>query len=338
LFASLCFAQNPTQPSQPRVVVVAPTETKPAPKAVVVPQPGERITLNVVAFDSHDQIAGDLTSQDFQISDEGKTQRIVSFHNNVPNAAQVAPPVVLLFDLLHDGLGSRGYGAEEIIRALETLRSSDSLYLYLLSSQGELKAVRGLPSPQEHNPPEKTPWTEHIKPLLEAAIDNAYGVRPTTLRVGDGVGTVPAIEKLNAALRPFPGRKNLIWITSGANLNLSYRTSTYGNNNRLGGRPELVNRIATALDHDDITLSSVHQGHDVESGDLAPLEQFAELTGGKVYDNDIEKAVKEVMAASRSGYVIEYDGPPPDGKYHKIRVTCFRKGVHLQVKQGYYAN
>jgi hypothetical protein len=100
----------------------------------------------------------------------------------------------------------------------------------------------------------------------------------------------------------------------------------------------LVDRIATTLDHDGITLSSVHQGHNVENGDLATLEQFALVTGGKVYDNEIEMAVKEVMAASRSGYVIEYDAPRLDGKYHKIRVTCSRKGVRLQVKQGDYAN
>jgi len=197
------------------------------------------------------------------------------------------------------------------------------------------KVCTSLPSPQEHNPPEKTPWTEHIKPLLEAAIDDASGVRVgNTLRVGDGVGTVPAIETLGAALRPFPGRKNLVWITSGVDLSNTHLGH--------GGRPfdnfSLVNRIATTLDHDGVTLSSVYQGSSVGNGDLATLNQFAELTGGKIYANDFEKAVKEAMASSRSGYVIEYDGPQLDGKYHRIRVSCSRKGVHLQVKQGYYAN
>lgn len=288
------------------------------------PQTSTRITLNVVAFDNHDQIVGDLTSQDFQVSDQGKPQRIVSFHRNA-NASQVAPPVVILFDLLNDGLGNRGYGTKEIIQTLEHLESSDSLYLYLLTSQGETP-VRGLPSPQEHNPPEKTPWTEHIKPLLEGAIEHAYGLK--------GNGGFPALESLGAALKPFPGRKNLIWMTHGVSLSPSNRGG--------GGRPfdnsSLVNRIATTLDHDGVTLSSVYQGTSVENGDLATLEQFADLTGGKVYANDIEKAVKEAMAASGSGYVIEYDGPRLDGKYHKIRVTCSRKGVRLQVKQGYYAN
>jgi hypothetical protein len=65
---------------------------------------------------------------------------------------------------------------------------------------------------------------------------------------------------------------------------------------------------------------------------MARLEVFASAIPAR------EKAVKEVMAASRSSYLIDYDGPLPDGKYHKIRVTCSRKAVRLQVKKGYYAN
>ena len=288
------------------------------------PQTSRRVTLNVIAFDSHDQLVGDLTSQDFQVSDQGKPQHIVSFHRNA-DAPQMSPPVVLLFDLINNGLGNRGYATEEIIQALEHLDVSDSLYLYLLISRGELKPVRGLPSPQDHNPPEKTPWTEHIKPLLEAAMGNAVGV--------GGGDAFSALEALGEALRPFPGRKNVIWITGG--VPLSYVT---GSGVRPFDNSPLVNRTATTLDHDGVTLSSFHQGNNVENGNLDTLEQFANLTGGKVFSNDLEKAVKEVMAASRSGYVIEYDGPRIDGKYHKIRVTCSRKGVHLQVKQGYYAN
>jgi VWFA-related protein len=299
------------------------------------PQTSTHVTLNVIAFDSHDQIVGDLTSQDFQVSDQGKPQRIVSFHrnaapqgtlNNVPNAPQVAPPVVILFDLQNDNLRDRGQGTEEIIHALEQLESSDSLYLYLLTSQGELKPVRGLPSPGERNPPKMTPWTRQIKPLLDTAIENAYG-----LRIANGLGTFAAIEALGTAIKPFPGRKNLIWMTHGVPL-------SYGNALRGGDNSLLINRIATTLDHDGVTLSTVYQGINVGNGDIDTLDLFAQLTGGKLYHNDIEKAVKEVMTASGSGYAIEYDAPPPDGKYHKIRVTCSRKGVRLQVKQGYYAN
>jgi len=279
------------------------------------PQTSTRITLNVVAFDNHDQTVSDLTGQDFQVSDQGKPQRVVSFHRNADPQAVV---------ILADG----GFGTEGI-KVLEHLKLSDSLYLYLLTD--ELKPVRGLPSPQEHNPPEKTPWTEHIKPLLEAAIGSPSGRRV----VNRADTSFTAIETLGAALKPFPGRKNLIWITIGVPLSSSPAEAARG---REFDNSSLINRIATTLDHDGVTLSSVHQGNNVENGDVATLDQFADLTGGKVYANDFEKAVKEVMAASGSGYVIEYDGPQLDGKYHRIRVSCSRKGVHLQVKKGYYAN
>ena len=147
-----------------------------------------------------------------------------------------------------------------------------------------------------------------------------------------------AIETLGAVLKPFPGRKNLIWITSGVPLSSSPAAVLANPGREAVDNSSLINRIATTLDHEGVTLSSVHQGHNVENGDVATLDQFADLTGGKVYDNDFEKAVKEVMAASQSGYVIEYDAPRLDGKYHKVRVTCSRKGVHLQVKRGYYAD
>ena len=40
-------------------------------------RPGSpKITLNVVARDSHDQPVGDLTADDFQVSDQGKSQHI----------------------------------------------------------------------------------------------------------------------------------------------------------------------------------------------------------------------------------------------------------------------
>jgi VWFA-related protein len=245
------------------------------------PQTNTRITLNVVAFDNHDQIVRDLTSQDFQVSDQGKPQRIVSFHQEPQPTPNNVPPVVILFDLLSDNLSHRGHATEEIIHALEHLERSDSLYLYLLSDQGQLKRVRGLPDdPPEHDLPEKTPWTEHIKPLLDAAIENAYG-----LRVAQGLGTLSAIEALGAALKPFPGRKNLIWMGD----------MPVGGPVVTNASCETFECRATTLDRDGVTVSSVDQGAIVGYG---VVDQFAQLTGGQVYANDIEKAVKEAMAAS----------------------------------------
>jgi len=45
------------------------------------------------------------------------------------------------------------------------------------------------------------------------------------------------------------------------------------------------------------------------------------------------------MSDVRTGYQIGYYPVPQnwDGKFHKVRVACGRKGVRVQVKEGYYA-
>lgn len=169
------------------------------------PQPRRRITLNVIAFDSHGQVVSDLTRKDFKVSDEGKAQSITSLRSNAvpqtslrnpPGTPAVPPPVVILFDLLNDNLGNREYGVQEIGCALEHLELSDSLYLYLLTNQASLKPVWALPDPSEPVELEKTPWTEHIRPLLDAAINSVYGLRdegvyysPATFQAIDALAT-----------------------------------------------------------------------------------------------------------------------------------------------------
>ena len=110
---------------------------------------GSKITLRVVAHDSHDQPVGDLTANDFQVSDQGKSQHITLVQH--PESRQLdatpgaraepatAPPhtVVLLFDLLNANLAYRGYGTEEVEKALQNTESnSNSIYLYLLTNSG----------------------------------------------------------------------------------------------------------------------------------------------------------------------------------------------------------
>jgi VWFA-related protein len=295
------------------------------------PQTSTRITLNVVAFDSHDQIVDDLTSQDFQVSDQGKPQQIVSF-GRIGTDAQ--PVVVILLDLMNTNLANRGYAQDEIIRALKPLRSSESVYLYLLTYSGSLYPVHALPEEGGGADLATAGWTQNIQPRLEAAIDRVFGLKTSddklpSVRVEESYA---AIKTLASTMQSLPGWKNLIWVTHGVPILV---TQSVQRNHDYS--PQL-RRIATTLDHMNITLSSVDPGGELGSASLDTLNQFANLTGGKVYNNDFAKALSDITTAWRSGYVIQYAAPPADGKYHKIHVTCSRKGVHLQVKQGYYAN
>lgn len=259
--------------------------------------------------------------------DQGQPQPITSFRHDERQA-----PVVILFDLLNQGLGSQGYGAEEIIRALEHLESSDSLSLYLLTREATLQPVRALSDASGQNIRVDAPsgsWPDNIRPILDAAMNSAVGLRQHYI---DNIRTTHrAIVTLGQKMAAIPGRKYMVLVSQGL------WAVNWPEDGRSVDYLAMVSQFARSLDNQDITVNSVDPGTSESVGSVT-LEEYANVTGGKVYYKDIEKGLSETLAASQSSYVIQYDAPGIDGKYHKIHVTCTRKGIRLQAKQGYVAN
>jgi VWFA-related protein len=313
------------------------------------PSPGTRnVGLNVIALDSQGNPVDDLTAADFQVSDQGKPQRIVSFLSSADpkqlsaaskpggrggSSGTLVRPLVILFDLLNANLSNRGFGKDEIERALEHMEASDFVYLYLLTNSGDLYPVHPVPSRTAETAPDTTPWTAQIRPMLEDAVNKVYGLRPVDeSQVGIRIeSTYKALDLIASVIGPIPGPKNIIWITHGVPTIVRLR----------GGEPydysPRLQRLATAIDRAGISITVVNQGSDAASGSLNTLEQFTELTGGQISTRGVETAISSATTAARSAYRIEYVQPVADDKFHKIKVTCTRKGVRLQTKQGYYA-
>jgi predicted DNA-binding ribbon-helix-helix protein len=70
------------------------------------------------------------------------------------------------------------------------------------------------------------------------------------------------------------------------------------------------------------------------------VDLLAELTGGRPdQGKDVGAAIHQAMTDARIGYQLGYYPPARnwDSKFHKLRVTCVRKGVRLEFKTGYYA-
>ena len=77
-----------------------------------------------------------------------------------------------------------------------------------------------------------------------------------------------------------------------------------------------------------------------ELGAKILLEQFARYTGGwETGGLGIGPALQRAMNDVRTSYEVGYAPALRnwDGKFHKIRVICSRKGVRIQTKEGYYA-
>jgi VWFA-related protein len=147
----------------------------------------QMVDLNVVALDIHGQLVADLTRDEFRVTDSGKPQAIAFFRhrdeqlgpspalgpNEVSNrsGANVPRATLILFDMLNERFGTRGYTANQLVHDLGSLESADYVYLYCLTLDGRLFPVHGLPGPEDE--PALTggaPWTRQIKPLLDSAI------------------------------------------------------------------------------------------------------------------------------------------------------------------------
>jgi hypothetical protein len=265
----------------------------------------------------------------------------------------------------------RGYTSSLIFRTLEPLEQGDSVYLYLLTNEGDLYPVRALPSTRDAQNESEAgiPWTKQIRPLLDNAIQNVYGIRPKD-QTDVGIRTGATFKMLAAIAGQFSGisgSRTIVWITRGARNWLAYpygcrdvafedAAGTY-----LAGKcsdscgsvrsvkcldyTPFLNRFSAELQKADTVLSSVEE---IDTGALRTdtagsakdtLQQLANFTGGRVYGSgDVDKAVTESLADAHARYELTYAAPPTDGRYHKIKVICSRKDIHIQVLGSYYAD
>ncbi len=332
------------------------------------------LDLNVVALDSRSQPVTDLAIGDLQVTDAGKPQKIVFFRHrdsSVWQKPQLAPnelsnrggagipnATVILFDLMNEGFGSRGTAANQIVHYLEGLETADYLYLYILTVEGRLFAVHGLPEGDENPGPESAPWTQKIKPMMDQSLKTVTRARPVDVDVANRVRlTFAGLDTLAVELSRVPGRKNLVWVTDGVPIGLGPRRSDTGE--PVDFTPTL-RRFSQALERSGVAIYPVRQvmlgspdhigessggvgatgGNDLGTQSIATLEEFANITGGRSGGGkDIGAAVTQAINDSRTSYQIGYYTPENnwDNKFHKVRVTCKRKGVRIQAKTGYYA-
>jgi len=287
---------------------------------------------------------------------------------NVPRAT------LILFDMLNERFATRGYTANQLVHDLEPLESADYVYLYCLTMDGRLYPVHGLPGPEdEPTPAGGAPWTRQIKPLLDRAMRALAQVRPTDdLDVNYRVQlTYNGLDAVAAELSRVPGRKSLVWLTDGVPIALGPNRSDTGEpvdfTPLLRKMSEAFDRSSVAiypvrqvmmgspdsmssLDMGDAGMSGMGGGRGASAatggatpsglGSLDTLNQFAEMTGGRPdAGKAVGVAVRQAIIDMRTSYQIGYYPPIEnwDGKFHKLRVTCTRRGVRIQAKTGYYA-
>lgn len=306
-----------------------------------------QIRLSVTALDSSGQPVGDLKVDDFQVTDQGKPQKIIFFRgkanattpspNDFSNRGVVAIPhtTVILFDLLNESQSDRLNVSRKVGHALQQLASGDSLYFYLLTLEGNLTPIHAIGPKAEDD----ATWTQQIEKTLDKAMKAANHTRPAQMSDQEIVvkKTYVALETLGNQLAPFPGRRDIIWITNGMPNVWNPKTPCNGD---WVDCALYVPHLGVTLEKDNVAVDPVSYSSNPSPDMTRDLEQLAGLTGGWTYiGEEIDAVLKEVARDTASSYTLVYDVPIDswDSKFHKIRVSSERKGVKLRVQQRYYA-
>lgn len=283
------------------------------------------------------------------------------------NRSGAAPPSVtlILLDLLNLAIDQQGYARTQLVNVLKRLESADYVYLYLLTARGPIP-IRGLPDAQ----PEASAgtWTQGVQARLEDAFAHVNRLSPE-MYVEDRVNlTYMALEALASQLAAFPGRKSIVWISHGIPLAIGAQNAATGT--MIHYEP-MLRQLSATLDSatisvypvDDLSARGPKESKnlgvfDAQTG-TAPVRgsgprpqtqveattgssdtvtEIATMTGGRAHlDNNIGAALKEAMEDEQVNYTISYAPEEWDGKYHKVRVVCTRKGVKVLAKDGYFA-
>lgn len=311
--------------------------------------PDRLVKLYPVATDANGEPVTDLTADDFKIVDQTKAVPVSFFHkpghdqaapadaltftNRAPHATPHA--IAILFDMINMVDTDRLENWKALDKAIPQIESGEKLYLYLLNLEGVLVPIHPIGPPAADD---KT-WPQNVAAALDKAMKANSHVRGSQTG-GEEMQkrTFKALEDVGAKLALMPGRRDILWISNGL--------TTVKDPKLIGCNGDWV-ECALYVPHLAVTLSGFGVAVDPYAliGSLSAdvnynFDQMATLTGGRFYSRrDIASVVQDVATGDKDSYSVFYD-PSADSwnnKWHRVQLTCERKGVKLQFRQRYYA-
>lgn len=352
------------------------------------------VTFTLVATDKSGRPVKDLRSDELEVREAGKVMSLRLFRTQdatLPGTQQANLPKnffsnhihdgqelptnvsVVLFDGLNTQTGDLLYARQQLLGFLKDLRSHDRVAVYALGNG--LKILHDFTAPSENLIKKVT--SASATPTRELDInstDALFSDEAFAESLGQGdkfsgaeqtrqfflrnriLRTVEALESIARRLQGVPGRKNLIWISSGfpafdISDNPRVGTMTFGNEIRTAMRALNAADVAVyPVDAKGLTTAAPLNPRaalrgtmnplatDVDLMSTGPLQDFATATGGRSFynRNDLKRAMVDAVTDAQFTYLLGYytDSAEED-RFQRISVKCTRPGVTLRHRRGY---
>jgi VWFA-related protein len=309
------------------------------------------------------------------------------FTNVITTQKDPFPPTVLLIDGLNTEATSQMQVHRQMVRMLASIPDNVPVAIFLLGHSLRLiqnfttdpkllkdalqKAASGNANSLAQIDPrddpdnlsaflENIPADANVLPAIERFERENYAVEMDQ-RVQK---TIDALRSIARYIAGYPGRKNLLWVSSSFPIMIN-PDKDFGLSQMRNYHPE-VQEVANALSDANVSLypmdpagvrvqsvfnagtqlrgdmgSSIDREEQRQMNQMQAMQMLAEQTGGRicVNDNDLGDCVKKAVEDGSSFYEIAYypDATGWHGEFHKIIVKTSRPGAHLAHRQGYYA-
>jgi VWFA-related protein len=300
------------------------------------------VELNVFASDAEGHPVTDLQASELRLRENKSALPILYFglarerkSQESANAGEFrnppgAPPVVILIDRYNEGqLGSKEV-LQDLDNTLQHLDSTEGIYIYFLTDRGDLVPVRALPMEQAARRAEAELAPHELHKFFLQAVSRFKTGNTRVDVLQRARTTFEALEALRASIALLPGRKSLVWITSG--LPLTVRGS--------GGGVDFTSQVESVSDGAaragisiyTVALPWTATAVNVSSSPWIALKMISEMTGGRWYsDHGLTRCMVDVQNDASSAYRLVYASPVlgKSDKPRAIHLEGTRKDVHL---------
>ena len=381
----------------------APAPPPKAPQAAPQEAPPVRVTtrlvqVSVVVKDRKGKPVDGLTRDDFRLSEDGKPQQVQMFAvEKLELAPAAAPPppgtfsnyldqrgnrpnsvTVILLDGLNTRFQDQAYSRLQIIKFLKQLQPGDRIALYTLGRKLTIlhdftddtgRLLRALERHRGRAAVELA--TSDFEPAdtgdteLDAFLDDANTRISDFYTVNRVRVTIQALELISQHLAGFPGRKNLVWVSSAFPFHIGMDSMELGSTRDRRVFGDEITRAVRALNAANTAIypvdaSGLEAPFPTPTGPvrgraglpprtlglarydrLDTMNDLAERTGGRAFynTNDIQGAIRRAIDDSQVSYVLGFYPTHEEwtGKYHKLKVQMTRPRLNARYRQGYFA-